>query len=62
LEDAVGEIIDAIAACVQGRMTANGIAMFQVGSHPALMASPIAYPLVNAAEPAIREMRKMSRV
>jgi len=53
-----GEIINAISACVQRRMTADDIAMFQMGTHPALTASPIAYPLVNAAEIAIGEIRK----
>ena len=51
----VGEMINAIAACVQKRMTAEDIAMFQMGTHPALTASPIAYPLVNAAEVAISQ-------
>ncbi len=55
--DAVGELINTIAACVQKRMTAEDIAMFQMGTHPALTASPIAYPLVNAAEIAISRMR-----
>ncbi len=54
----VGELINTIAACVQKRMTAEDIAMFQMGTHPALTASPIAYPLVNAAEVAISRMRK----
>jgi NADPH-dependent 2,4-dienoyl-CoA reductase/sulfur reductase-like enzyme len=53
----VGEMINAIAACVQKRMTAEDIAMFQMGTHPALTASPIAYPLVNAAEIAISQMQ-----
>jgi NADPH-dependent 2,4-dienoyl-CoA reductase/sulfur reductase-like enzyme len=53
-----GEIINAIAACVQNRMTAEQIAMFQMGTHPALTASPIAYHVVNAAEMALAEMRK----
>ncbi len=53
----VGEMINTIAACVQKRMTAEDIAMFQMGTHPALTASPIAYPLVNAAEMAISHMR-----
>ena len=48
-----GEIINAISACVQTRMTTEDIAMFQIGTHPALTASPIAYQLVNAAEVAI---------
>ena len=53
-----GEIINAISACVQNRMTAEDIAMFQTGTHPALTASPIAYHIVNAAEMAIKQMRE----
>jgi len=52
-----GEIINGISACVQSRMTAEQIAMFQLGTHPALTASPVAYALVNAAETAIARMR-----
>lgn len=55
---AAGEIINAISACVQSRMTAEDIATFQVGTHPALTASPIAYHMVNAAEAAIQQMRR----
>ncbi len=55
---AAGEIINAISACVQNRMTAEDIAMFQTGTHPALTASPIAYQMVNAAEMAIQQMRE----
>jgi len=55
---AAGEIINAISACVQNRMTAEDIAMFQTGTHPALTASPIAYHMVNAAEMAIKQMRE----
>lgn len=53
---AAGEIINAISACVQNRMTAEDMAMFQAGTHPALTASPIAYHMVNAAEMAIEQM------
>ena len=53
-----GEIISAVSACVQSRMTAEDISMFQIGTHPALTASPIAYHIVNAAEMAIGEMHK----
>jgi NADPH-dependent 2,4-dienoyl-CoA reductase/sulfur reductase-like enzyme len=53
-----GEIINAISACVQMRMTTEDIAMFQIGTHPALTASPIAYHIVNAAEMAIGEMHR----
>jgi pyruvate/2-oxoglutarate dehydrogenase complex dihydrolipoamide dehydrogenase (E3) component len=56
-DKAAGEVINAISACVQNRMTAEDIAVFQTGTHPALTASPIAYQLVNAAESAVSEMR-----
>lgn len=54
---AAGELLNVIAACVQKRMTAEDIAMFQMGTHPALTASPIAYPLTNAAEIALAAIR-----
>jgi len=54
---AAGEVINAISACVQRRMTADDIAMFQTGTHPALTASPIAHQFVNAAEAAIAALR-----
>lgn len=57
-DSTAGEIINAVSACVQNRMTAEQIAMFQIGTHPALTASPIAYHIVNAAEMAIGQMRK----
>ncbi len=56
-DSTAGEIINAISACVQSRMTAEEIAMFQIGTHPALTASPIAYHVVNAAEMAVGKMR-----
>lgn len=55
--ESVGEISNIISACIVSRMTANDISMFQVGTHPALTASPVAYPLINAAEMAIGKMR-----
>ncbi|MBN1458576.1 MAG: FAD-dependent oxidoreductase [Armatimonadetes bacterium] len=54
---AAGEVINAISACVQRRMTWEDIATFQTGTHPALTASPIAYQFVNAAEAAIAGIR-----
>jgi pyruvate/2-oxoglutarate dehydrogenase complex dihydrolipoamide dehydrogenase (E3) component len=55
----IGEMINTIAACVQNRMTAEDICMFQMGTHPVLTSSPIAYPLVNAAESALGQMRSI---
>jgi pyruvate/2-oxoglutarate dehydrogenase complex dihydrolipoamide dehydrogenase (E3) component len=52
-----GELINTISACIQNRMRANDIATFQIGTHPAVTASPIAYQLVNAAELALRNMK-----
>jgi len=52
-----GELINTISACIHQRMTADDIATFQTGTHPALTASPISYQLVNAAEMAIKNMK-----
>jgi NADH oxidase (H2O2-forming) len=51
-----GEMINTVSACINQKMTADDIATFQIGTHPALTASPIAYQLVNAAETAIFKM------
>jgi len=55
-DEAAGELINAISACIQRRMTAEDIAIFQTGTHPALTASPVAYQFVNAAEAATSAM------
>ncbi|MEA2085530.1 MAG: FAD-dependent oxidoreductase [Chloroflexota bacterium] len=52
----VGELVNVISACVQHRMTAYDVSLFQMGTHPALTASPMVYQLVNAAELAVKEM------
>jgi pyruvate/2-oxoglutarate dehydrogenase complex dihydrolipoamide dehydrogenase (E3) component len=52
-----GELINAISALIQNRMRATDIAIFQIGTHPAVTASPIAYQLVNAAEMALKSMK-----
>jgi len=56
--ESTGEFSNIISACILSKMTANDIAMFQVGTHPALTASPVAYHLVNAAEAAIGQMKQ----
>lgn len=56
-DKAAGELINAVSACIQRNMRAEDIAIFQIGTHPALTASPIAYQFVNAAEDAIARMR-----
>ena len=47
------ELANVIAMAIQNHMTADDLAMFQMGTHPALTASPIAYQVVNAAEQAL---------
>ncbi len=55
--DSTGEFLNLIAALIQARMDADQIATFQMGTHPALTASPIAYQLVNAAEQALVQIK-----
>jgi NADH oxidase (H2O2-forming) len=50
------ETANVISACIQNKMTAYDVSLFQMGTHPALTASPIVYHLVNAAELAIKAM------
>jgi NADPH-dependent 2,4-dienoyl-CoA reductase/sulfur reductase-like enzyme/CheY-like chemotaxis protein len=57
-DTSAGDLINIASACIQKRMTADEIASFQMGTHPALTASPIAYQFVNAAEIAMVAMRK----
>jgi len=45
----VGEMINLLSAAITHRMTDHDIYQFQMGTHPALTSSPIAYPIVNAA-------------
>jgi len=53
----IGELMNVIGACIQHSVTAFDMALFQMGTHPALTASPIAYHLVNAAELAVKAMK-----
>ena len=55
---AAGEIINMLSACIQSQMTADQMATFQLGTHPLLTASPVAYPIVNAAELAIARAKE----
>ena len=49
----VGELVNALAILVQNRATPDDIRSSQIGTHPALTASPIAYQITNAAEQAL---------
>ena len=56
-----GEIVNALAVCIQKHMTAAEIATMQLGTHPALTASPVLYPLLNAAESVAGKLRNGRR-
>lgn len=51
--DSVGEMINMYAAIIQNRMTDMEIDTLQIGTHPLLTSSPIAYPVINATVDAI---------
>lgn len=53
-----GELVNVISACILHKMSADDIVAFQMGTHPALTSSPIAYPIVNAACKAVLSVRK----
>lgn len=55
--ESVGELVNLVAAMIQAEMSADQIATFQMGTHPLLTASPVAYQVVNAAEVALGRMR-----
>ncbi len=55
--DSAGELINVISACILNRMTADDIAMFQMGTHPCVTASPVAYQISNAAEIAVGRIK-----
>jgi len=55
-DNAVGELVNMACACIQHKMTIDDIACFQMGTHPALTASPVVYQFVNAAESALLAM------
>ncbi|MBA7475803.1 hypothetical protein ES707_11177 [subsurface metagenome] len=52
----IGELMNVISACIQYRMTAYEVSLFQMGTHPALTASPIVYQLTTAAELAVAKL------
>lgn len=52
----VGELTNFIGSMIQHHMHADEIAGFQMGTHPAVTASPIAYQITNAAELALKKL------
>jgi NADPH-dependent 2,4-dienoyl-CoA reductase/sulfur reductase-like enzyme len=56
-----GEMVNVIAQAISAGMTADEIAISQVGTHPALTASPVVYQIVNAAEEAVLKLEERKR-
>ncbi len=52
-----GELINVLGACIQAKMDVMQLATMQIGSHPLLTAAPTKYPVVKAAEIAIKKLR-----
>jgi pyruvate/2-oxoglutarate dehydrogenase complex dihydrolipoamide dehydrogenase (E3) component len=50
------EATNIIAALINARSKVDEIVTFQMGTHPMLTASPIAYPIVTAAEDAMAKL------
>ncbi len=51
--NSIGEIINMLSVIIQNRMTDMEIDTLQIGTHPLLTSSPIAYPVINATVSAI---------
>ncbi len=51
--DSVGELVNMLSVVIQNKMTDMEIDALQIGTHPLLTPSPIAYPVINATVDAI---------
>ena len=57
--NAVGEVSNMISAAIVNGMTMEQIAMFPMGTHPWLTASPLAYQFTDAASNALHSVNKV---
>ncbi|MBN1224728.1 MAG: FAD-dependent oxidoreductase [Candidatus Aminicenantes bacterium] len=53
--DSVGELVNMFSVIILNKMTDMDIDNLQIGTHPLLSASPIAYPVINASVDAIKK-------
>ena len=53
--DSVGELVNMFSVVILNKMTDMDIDNLQIGTHPLLSASPIAYPVINASVDAIKK-------
>lgn len=53
--DSVGELVNMFSVMILNKMTDMDIDTLQIGTHPLLTASPVAYPVINATVDAIKK-------
>ncbi len=53
--DSIGEMINMMSVIILNKMTDIDISTLQIGTHPLLTASPVVYPVINAAIEAIKQ-------
>jgi len=53
--DSVGELVNMFSVMILNKMTDMDIDNLQIGTHPLLSASPIAYPVINTSVDAIKK-------
>ena len=51
-----GELVNVLGFAVQSRMTVHELYVMQVATHPMLTGSPVAHPLIKAAEKAAKQL------
>ena len=54
--ESVGELVNVLGVAIQNGMTVNSLLTLQIGTHPLLTAAPTSYPLIKAAEVALRKL------
>ncbi len=55
----IGELTNIIGFIVQNKLTVNNLLTAQIGTHPLVTAPPTAYPLIKAAEAAMKQIKSM---
>lgn len=55
--NSVGEVVNLIASAIVNEMTMEQVALFPMGTHPWLTASPLAYQFTDAASNAIHKVK-----
>jgi len=53
-----GELVNIIGLAIQNNMTVYDLITTQIGTHPLLTAPPTAYPIIKAAEMAMKQLHK----